>query len=149
METSPDHNPPALIHLPQMVSREEWQRARERLLIKEKAATRYRDALNAERRRLPMVRVEQDYVFAGPGGQVALRDLFSGRRQLIVYHFMFAPGVGGWPEAGCPGCSMGLYFRSALHWPSKIIGPRSIVRTPYRYSQAVCEPLAARAKLAF
>ena len=97
---------PALPHLPEIVSRGEWQQAREALLIKEKAATRARDALNAERRRLPMVRVEKDDVFEGPGGPVGLRDLFGGRRQLIVYHFMFAPGVGGWPEAGCPRCSM-------------------------------------------
>jgi predicted dithiol-disulfide oxidoreductase (DUF899 family) len=92
--------------MPKIVSREEWQRARDAFLIKEKAATRARDALNAERRRLPMVRIEEDYVFEGPSGKVRLIDLFEGRRQLIVYHFMFAPGVGGWPTAGCPGCSM-------------------------------------------
>ncbi len=95
-----------LTALPKIVSREEWQRARDQLLVKEKAATKARDALNAERRRLPMVRIEKDYVFDGPKGKVRLLDLFEGRRQLIVYHFMFAPGVGGWPTAGCPGCSM-------------------------------------------
>ncbi len=95
-----------LTSLPKIVSGEEWQRARDRLLVKEKKATRARDALNAERRRLPMVRIEKDYVFDGPNGKVRLLDLFEGRRQLIVYHFMFAPGVGGWPTAGCPGCSM-------------------------------------------
>lgn len=92
--------------LPKIVSREEWQRARAEFLLKEKAATRARDALNAERRRLPMVKIEKDYVFTGPQGQVSLLDLFEGRRQLIVYHFMFAPDVHGWPTAGCPGCSM-------------------------------------------
>jgi predicted dithiol-disulfide oxidoreductase (DUF899 family) len=91
---------------PKIVSHEEWQRARDRLLVKEKKATKARDALNAERRRLPMVRIEKDYVFDGTDGKVRLLDLFEGRRQLIVYHFMFAPGVGGWPKAGCPGCSM-------------------------------------------
>jgi predicted dithiol-disulfide oxidoreductase (DUF899 family) len=91
---------------PPVVSREEWQRARDQLLVKEKAATRAGDALAAERRRLPMVRIEKDYVFDGPTGKVHLADLFEGRRQLIVYHFMFAPGVNGWPTAGCPGCSM-------------------------------------------
>lgn len=91
---------------PKIVSREEWEGARERFLVKEKEATKVRDALNAERRRLPMVRIEKDYVFDGPDGKVRLIDLFEGRRQLIVYHFMFAPGVGGWPTAGCPGCSM-------------------------------------------
>lgn len=91
---------------PRIVSRAEGQAAREKLLVKEKAATRARDALAAERRRLPMVRVEKDYVFTGPGGSLRLLDLFDGRRQLILYHFMFAPGVHGWPDAGCPGCSM-------------------------------------------
>jgi predicted dithiol-disulfide oxidoreductase (DUF899 family) len=91
---------------PQVVSRKEWERARSELLIKEKATTRARDALAAERRRLPMVRIEKEYVFEGPGGKVRLQDLFEGRRQLIIYHFMFAPDVEGWPSAGCPGCSM-------------------------------------------
>src|SRR5471032_908918 len=84
----------------------EWQKARNKLLVKEKAATRARDALAAERRRLPMVRIDKDYVFAGPKGKVSLLDLFEGRRQLILYHFMFAPPVAGWPDAGCVGCSM-------------------------------------------
>src|SRR5437870_1342881 len=91
---------------PQVVSPTEWQAARDKLLIKEKQATRARDALAAERRRLPMVRIDKDYVFGGPEGKASLLDLFDGRRQLIVYHFMFAPGVDGWPSAGCPGCSM-------------------------------------------
>jgi len=90
---------------PQVVSPTEWQAARDKLLIKEKQATRARDALAAERRRLPMVRIDKDYVFDGPDGKASLLDLFDGRRQLIVYHFMFAPGVDGWPTAGCPGCS--------------------------------------------
>lgn len=92
--------------LPRIVSRAEWKRARTRLLAKEKAETRRRDALAAERRRLPMVRIEKDYVFAGARGKVSLLDLFQGRRQLLLYHFMFAPDVHGWPSAGCPGCSM-------------------------------------------
>jgi predicted dithiol-disulfide oxidoreductase (DUF899 family) len=88
------------------VTREEWQEARDKLLRKEKAATRAHDKLAAERRRLPMVAVEKDYVFTGPNGRASLLDLFEGRRQLIIYHFMFAPDVDGWPAAGCPGCSM-------------------------------------------
>jgi predicted dithiol-disulfide oxidoreductase (DUF899 family) len=92
--------------LPGIVSPIEWQKARDKLLAKEKAATRARDALAAERRRLPMVRIDKSYVFTGPGGKVRLLDLFEGRRQLVLYHFMFAPGVEGWPTAGCPGCSM-------------------------------------------
>ena len=92
--------------LPKVVSPAEWEKAHQTFLAKEKAATRERDALAAERRRLPMVRIDKEYVFDGPRGQTSLLDLFEGRRQLIVYHFMFAPGVDGWPEAGCPGCSM-------------------------------------------
>jgi predicted dithiol-disulfide oxidoreductase (DUF899 family) len=82
--------------------------------VKEKAATRARDALAAERRRPPMVRIEKEYVFAGPGGKVRLADLFEGRRQFIIYHFMFAPGVDGWPLAGCPGCSMVVDYLGLL-----------------------------------
>lgn len=88
--------------LPKIVSPDEWQAAREKLLVKEKALTRERDALAAERRRLPMVPIEKDYTFEGPDGPVSLLDLFEGRSQLIVYHFMFAPE---WDE-GCVGCSM-------------------------------------------
>jgi len=94
------------MNLPEIVSPDEWRAARERLLVKEKEATRVQDALAAERRRLPMVRIEKDYVFEGPDGEARLLDLFDGRRQLILYHFMFAPDVEGWPSAGCSGCSM-------------------------------------------
>jgi predicted dithiol-disulfide oxidoreductase (DUF899 family) len=94
------------LSLPQVVSGAEWEAQHEELLAKEKEATRARDALAAERRRMPMVRVERDYRFEGPAGPASLADLFDGRRQLVLYHFMFAPGVDGWPEAGCPGCSM-------------------------------------------
>ena len=72
------------------------------LLAKEKEATRARDALAAERRRLPRVRIDKDYVFEGPDGKAALLDLFEGRRQLLLYHFMFGPNQ----DAGCDGCSM-------------------------------------------
>jgi predicted dithiol-disulfide oxidoreductase (DUF899 family) len=94
------------MNLPQVVSPAEWQVAHERLLAKEKEATRARDALAAERRRQPMVKIEKEYVFEGSDGEASLLNLFEGRRQLILYHFMFAPGVDGWPEAGCDGCSM-------------------------------------------
>ena len=83
---------------PQIVSRDEWLVARQELLIKEKEATRARDRLNAERRRLPMVKIDKAYLFEGPNGKVSLVDLFDGRRQLIIYHFMFDPS---WDE-GCP-----------------------------------------------
>jgi predicted dithiol-disulfide oxidoreductase (DUF899 family) len=91
--------------LPPIVTPAQWQAAHEALLAKEKAATRARDALAAERRRMPMVKVEKEYSFDGPVGKARLLDLFEGRRQLVLYHFMFAPGVDGWPEAGCPGCT--------------------------------------------
>src|SRR2546427_3248868 len=94
------------MHRPQVVSPAEWEAAREALLVKEKEATRARDALAAERRRLPMLQIEKDYVFEGPNGSASLLDLFDGRRQLILYHFMFGQGAPGWPDAGCDGCSM-------------------------------------------
>src|ERR1700736_621033 len=87
--------------LPDVVSREAWRAARVDLLAQEKAMTRARDALNTKRRELPMVRIEKDYVFEGPDGSARLLDLFDGRRQLIVQHFMFDPS---W-EDGCPSCS--------------------------------------------
>ena len=86
---------------PQVVSREEWLAARQALLLKEKEATHARDRLNAERRRLPMVKIDKEYVFEGPNGKVRLLDLFEGRRQLIIYHFMFDPS---WDD-GCPSCT--------------------------------------------
>jgi predicted dithiol-disulfide oxidoreductase (DUF899 family) len=89
--------------LPDIVARDEWLVARKRLLAEEKELTRRRDALNAERRRLPMVRIDKDYRFQGPDGEVTLLDLFEGRRQLIVGHFMFDPS---W-EDGCPSCTAG------------------------------------------
>jgi len=94
------------ITFPKIVDQSEWQKARDAILVKEKAATRARDALAAERRRLPMVRIDKKYIFTGPKSNMSLLDLFEGRRQLILYHFMFAPPVGGWPDAGCVGCSM-------------------------------------------
>ncbi|MER6345649.1 DUF899 domain-containing protein [Streptomyces sp. NPDC001595] len=87
--------------LPEIVSREQWREAREELLVKEKAVTRARDALNAERRGLPMVEIDKEYVFEGGDGKATLSDLFEGRHQLVVHHFMFAPQ---W-DAGCRGCS--------------------------------------------
>jgi predicted dithiol-disulfide oxidoreductase (DUF899 family) len=92
---------------PPIVSPQEWEAAREKLLVKEKELTRARDALAAERRRMPRVAVEKRYAFEGPNGPTSLLDLFDGRRQLIVYRFFFEPGVHGWPERGCVGCSFG------------------------------------------
>jgi predicted dithiol-disulfide oxidoreductase (DUF899 family) len=83
--------------LPPVVSHQQWESAIEALRVKEKEAIRARDALAAERRRLPMVRIEKDYVLEGPTGKTRLADLFEGRRQLLVYHFMFGPNQ----EVGC------------------------------------------------
>jgi len=93
------------MNLPPVVSAEEWKAAREELLVKEKELTRARDALAAERRRMPRLAVEREYRFEGPEGPASLTDLFHGRRQLIVYRFFFEEGVNGFPEKGCPGCS--------------------------------------------
>jgi predicted dithiol-disulfide oxidoreductase (DUF899 family) len=99
------------MNAPPVVSPEEWTAAREKLLVKEKEHTRARDALAAERRRMPRMAVEKDYRFDGPSGQASLLDLFDGRRQLVVYRFFYGPEVtlyadgGSYPDYGCPGCS--------------------------------------------
>jgi len=90
------------MNLPPLVTATEWQAARDALLAEEKEATRSRDVLAAKRRRLPRVRIENDYVFDGPDGKATLLDVFEGRRQLLLYHFMFGPNQ----DAGCGGCSM-------------------------------------------
>lgn len=90
--------------LPQVVSREEWTEARKQLLLREKEMTRARDALNADRRRLPMVRIDKPYTFQGPDGPASLADLFEGRRQLVVQHVMFDPDWDG----ACKGCTAGI-----------------------------------------
>jgi predicted dithiol-disulfide oxidoreductase (DUF899 family) len=89
------------VNSPHVVSRDQWLAARRDFLVKEKEFTRARDALSAQRRALPMVRIEKDYLFEGAEGTLRLLDLFEDRRQLIVYHFMFDPS---WDE-GCPMCS--------------------------------------------
>lgn len=85
----------------EVVSRDEWVSARKKLLKREKEETRLRDALSAERRKLPWVKIEKDYVFKGPNGDISLGELFKGKNQLLIYHFMFGPD---WKE-GCPSCS--------------------------------------------
>jgi predicted dithiol-disulfide oxidoreductase (DUF899 family) len=89
--------------LPRIASRDEWQTARKDLLAKEKELTRRRDALSVERRNLPMVKIEKEYLFEEPDGPATLLDLFEGRSQLIIGHFMFNPE---W-EDGCPSCTAG------------------------------------------
>src|SRR5579863_6735474 len=92
---------------PPVVSEKEWEAAQQQLLVKEKALTRSRDALAAERRRMPWMLVEKKYHFEGPNGKFGLLDLFEGRRQLILYRAFFEPGVFGWPDHACRGCSLG------------------------------------------
>jgi predicted dithiol-disulfide oxidoreductase (DUF899 family) len=89
------------VSLPEVTTREKWLVARRELLAREKAMTRQRDALNADRRRLPMVEIDKDYIFDGPAGKVSLADLFGDSRQLIIEHIMFGPD---W-DAACPGCT--------------------------------------------
>jgi predicted dithiol-disulfide oxidoreductase (DUF899 family) len=91
---------------PAIVTPQEWEQARLELLVREKEVTRARDALAAERRRMPWTAVDKSYAFEGPQGTVSLLDLFEGRRQLIVYRAFFEPGVNGWPEHACVGCSL-------------------------------------------
>jgi predicted dithiol-disulfide oxidoreductase (DUF899 family) len=97
---------------PKVVSRQEWLAARRALLAKEKELTRAGDALTAQRRALPMVRIEKPYTFEAPSGRVTLLDLFEGRPQLFVYHFMFDPD---W-EKGCPSCTYFEDNRPPLHF---------------------------------
>jgi predicted dithiol-disulfide oxidoreductase (DUF899 family) len=91
---------------PPVLPAAQWEAARQNLLAKEKALTRAGDALAAERRRMPWMRVEKSYTFDSPRGKLGLLDLFEGRRQLIVYRAFFEPGVYGWPEHACRGCSL-------------------------------------------
>src|ERR1700753_2324973 len=97
--TFPKNHPP-------VVSHEEWSKAHRAMLVKEKTQMKARDALVAERRRMPWMAVEADYTFEGPKGRSSLLGLFEGRRQLIVYRAFFAPEVHGWPDHACVGCSM-------------------------------------------
>jgi len=91
---------------PPVVTAGDWEAARQRLLVKEKEVGRARDALAAERRRMPWLRVDKEYAFDGPDGRTNLLGLFEGRRQLIVYRAFFEPGVYGWPDHACIGCSL-------------------------------------------
>jgi predicted dithiol-disulfide oxidoreductase (DUF899 family) len=94
------------MNTPPIVSAPEWQAARQQLLVKEKELLRARDALSAQRRQMPWLAVDKPYVFDGPEGKASLPDLFQERSQLIVYRAFFEPGVDGWPDHGCRGCSM-------------------------------------------
>jgi predicted dithiol-disulfide oxidoreductase (DUF899 family) len=119
---------------PRIVNREEWLAARRELLVKEKEASHHRDALSADRRALPMVRLEKEYVFDGPDGRQTLRDLFNGRTQLIIYHFMFDPQ---WEE-GCKSCShfMDNAAGSIEHLPARNTSFAVVSRAPLHKLEA-------------
>jgi predicted dithiol-disulfide oxidoreductase (DUF899 family) len=106
MTTSAENEPNPLIRQASVVSAQDWEKAHAEMLTKEKALTRARDAVAAERRRMPWMPVEATYAFEGTDGNVNLLDLFEGRHQLIVYRAFFEPGVFGWPDHACRGCSM-------------------------------------------
>ncbi len=114
---------------PEIVSREAWLAARKELLAKEKEFTRLRDRISAERRALPWVKVEKEYVFDGPEGRRTLGDLFGGRSQLLVYHFMLGPG---WQE-GCPSCSfVADHFEGMLpHLAARDVAVTAVSRAPF------------------
>jgi predicted dithiol-disulfide oxidoreductase (DUF899 family) len=107
MDESGEKAMTAPMKTPPIVSPQVWEAARTDMLVKEKAVMRARDALAAERRRMPWMEVDKAYAFEGPGGTASLLDLFDGRRQLIVYRAFFEPGVFGWPDHACRGCSLG------------------------------------------
>src|SRR6202050_3568856 len=106
MSLDPNWKVDITMKTPPIVSLREWEAARQQLLVKEKELTRARDALAADRRRMPWLAVEKEYEFDGPKGKASLLDLFEGRRQLVVYRAFFEPGVHGWPGHGCVGCSL-------------------------------------------
>ena len=122
------------MNLPPVVSADEWKAAREELLVKEKELTRARDALAAERRRMPRLAVEKEYRFEGTDGPLSLADLFGGRRQLIVYHFMLGPG---WQE-GCPSCSfLADHIDGAVvHLAQRDVTLVAVSRAPLRQIEA-------------
>lgn len=124
------------MNLPEIVSQDEWREAHDELLDKEKQSTHARDALAAERRRMPMTEVSADYQFEGPGGVVTLKDLFQGRSQLILYHFWFPPD--GDP---CNGCSM---FADQISHPAHINARDATVALVSRASQPQIERFKTR-----
>src|SRR5258705_11058765 len=117
---------------PKIVSRDEWTAARKRLLVKEKELTRQRDALSAERRALPIVAIEKEYIFEGPDGRRTLADLFGKQRQLVVYHFMFGLPP-EWEDEGCPACSYWAanLSGSQVHLAARDSAFAAISRSPF------------------
>jgi predicted dithiol-disulfide oxidoreductase (DUF899 family) len=127
-----------------IVSQEEWLAARKALLSKEKEFTRLRDQLSAERRELPWVKVDKEYVFDGLEGKETLADLFEGRSQLLVYHFMFGPG---W-EQGCPSCSFLSDHIDGANWhlPQRDVTLLAVSRAPLSQIEAFRQRMGWRFK---
>ena len=119
----------AEMDVPKAVSQAEWHSAHKKFLIKEKEFTRQRDALAAERRQLPMEEIKKEYVFQGPEGHRPLADLFDGKRQLLVYHFMFGPDY----DEGCPACSLVAdnFAGSLVHLAARDTAFAVISRAPF------------------
>jgi predicted dithiol-disulfide oxidoreductase (DUF899 family) len=132
------------IEHPRVVSQAEWLTARKELLKKEKKLTRQKDAVSAERRELPWVRVEKEYTFDGPTGKKSLEDLFEGRSQLIVYHFMFGPE---WQE-GCPSCSFNMDHTDGaiVHLGQRDVSFAAISRAPIAKIEAFKKRMGWRFK---
>jgi predicted dithiol-disulfide oxidoreductase (DUF899 family) len=129
------------MNTPPIVSQQEWEAAHQQLLVKEKEFTHARDTLAAERRRMPWTAVDKGYRFEGPDGPASLLDLFEGRRQLIVYRAFAEPGVTGWPEHACVGCSMVL---DQIAHPAHLAARDTSLAIVSRGSQPDLERLAAR-----
>ncbi|AGB23750.1 hypothetical protein Mycsm_03452 [Mycobacterium sp. JS623] len=124
---------------PPIVSAQEWDAALKEMLVKEKEVQRARDALAAQRRRMPWTPVERQYTFDGPDGKASLLDLFDGRRQLIVYRAFIEPGTGDWPEHGCTGCSL-----MADHVPN--LAHLNARNTTFVYASLASQPELERMK---
>jgi predicted dithiol-disulfide oxidoreductase (DUF899 family) len=136
------------MNTPPIVSPQEWDAAREELLVKEKELTRAHDSLAAERRRMPRMAVEKDYVFEGPDGSVSLLDLFEGRRQLIIYRHFYGPDIttfpasgGSYPERACVGCS---FVADQVAHPAHLNARDTTLAFVSRTSQADIQDLKAR-----
>src|SRR5690242_8745882 len=132
---------------PSIVSQDEWHAAREKLLAREKELTRARDAMAAERRRMPWMAVDKEYWFEGPEGRLSLADLFDGRRQLILYRAFYGPEVttyaegGSYPERACVGCSL---MADQVAHPGHLHGRDTTLAFVSRAPQADIEQLKQR-----
>lgn len=135
------------MNTPPIVSADEWKQAREEMLVKEKEMTRARDALAAERRRMPWLAVEKDYVFEGPEGELSFADLFAGKRQLVLYRAFYDEGITttaagtSFPERACVGCSL---VADQVAYPAPLCGRDTSLVFASRASQEQIQDLKER-----